>query len=443
MFGLKGESYMPEIYILVILLGVLVAFIYLLCQDVLNPALIFAIVFFLAAANLATNINSVGVTLHIDTVIYILVGVLAFFIGSIVVSKTTFRISSNGYFRFKYFSGRHVHLPKKKMLIILVFNMVGCAYIMYDVYSLVKNYVGYIGNILGAAGTFATYSKYGDMGLQISGISNILVCVLETESYVIGYIIATNLAKKRKTDLITILCFVTSFISTFCMGSRGGVLIIISIAFMFIMQYRLIRSVKHISMKLVRRMIMVVIFAIIVFQISGTLAQKNWDVPFYEYLSVYVGFPIYNFDVAFNNGIVHTDIFGAASFGGLYKNFLSDFETYTNFRTFLHLNGHNMGNVYTIFATLTADFGNYGSMIALFVIGFLMQVLYNSAKKDKEELSVKKIVCAFFLVCTAFSFFSNKICEAIIVWRFYWLVFLYIWKIVLTSKKGEHNNIDI
>lgn len=429
------------IYFLPVLLAFYTIFIYLMCRDVLNQAFIFTAVFFVASANLMSNVLTVGVSLHFETVAYIFLGCVFFSLGAFLVGGKSLKVVKMTL----------LHLNKRNqfntnsvfLTVILIFNLLSIAYILREVYTLTRIYGSYSGSLLGSLSVFAEVQKFQNIGLRVGYISTFLTAFLEAEAYVSGYILVKNFVEKQKNKILFFLCFISSFLSTFCQGSRGGVFILISLVFIYIMLYRKQRNTKRISFKIIGKIIITIFIAFMAFMLAGIIAGKMWDVSWYEYLSAYLGFPIYNLDGAIMNGIPRSKISGSASFGGLYSNILPrlgiDYQSYTAYTGssgFNRLNGHNMGNVYTIFKALNADYGYVGSLIALFIIGMLLQLLYNKALKDNKQISMMQILYAYFLSCTAFSFFSNMICGNISIFHLFEFAFGYVWVFLLTKKQN-------
>lgn len=430
------------IYLLVIILGFLTYFIYYIYKDVLNPAFVFSAVFLVASINLMTNIDTVGVNIHLDTILCILFGILALFVGTILINKVNIRVRSTFFDTISVIKKkRRVQLNNCFLFLTLIFNIFSIFYILKEVYSLTIQYAYYSGSVLGSLSVFAEVSKFGNIGLRVGTLSTFLSAFLEAEAFVLGYIIISSFVDKTKNNILVILCFITSFLSTFCQGSRGGIFIIITLLVIYVLLDRINRNKKHINMKLIRKGFLAVLIALVVFQITGVATGKNWDISAYEYLSVYLGFPIYNFDRALLNGIPRTKPIGLASFPGLYSNLFPklgiDFEKYTYLSNFLSLNGHNTGNVYTIFGSLIADFGFIGATFVLMVIGSIMQLLYNKSKRNEYAISMAQILYAYFLSCIAFSFFSNKICENITMYHIFEFIFACLWSMLLTRKSRK------
>ena len=96
-----------------------------------------------------------------------------------------------------------------------------------EVYKLTIEKAMYSGSILGVLSAYAEVSKFQSIDMSISTMGTLLAVICEAEGYTLGYIIADNWARKKNVSKVSIWCFITAFLSTFCQGSRGGVFMII------------------------------------------------------------------------------------------------------------------------------------------------------------------------------------------------------------------------
>lgn len=407
-------------------------FIYAVSNDILFPAFVFAFVFVAAELNLLTNVQNLKVSLGFDTTSIIVGGIMCFTIGSILAGKRSFSL-----IKFKTHKSRVIDISKKKAIAVLAFNIFAICYILREVYNMTVERAGYSGSVLGALGIYAEVSKFQNIDMKVSIFSTLLTALCEAEGYVFGYILSSKLVNKEKISLLEMLCFLTVFLSTFCQGSRGGIWMIISSCIVYIILYRKKMGVKKIGFKLVGKVLFVFLLGLIAFQVIGVMTGKFWNVSFYEYLSVYLGDPIINLDIIVKKGIQRTPIWGYQSFGALVAKFYSMFGLaipYYPSWGFQHsINGHNLGNVYTIFASLIADFGVWGMYCSLVIIGYVSSLIYNIARHASKTISVSVIFYGYILTNIGFSFFSNKFCENVSVYHLYVFLFVSLFAYWFTS----------
>ncbi len=430
------------IYLLSFLTVLLLILIYVIEKDVISPSFIFCLVFMIAEFNVISNVTKLGVKFRVDTVLVVIFGIFMFFIGTILANLVPKCVGK----RKKNI--RTLDLTMSKQVFLCIFNIVSIIYILKNVYILVVQRAGYVGGILGSLSVFAEVSKFQSIDMKLDTVSTLLTALCEAEAYIFGYIIASKLVKKEKIEIITLICFITSFLSTFCQGSRGGVFIIIASVFCFIIIYRKEKGIKIIGLKLIFKLIGVIILAIVAFQIIGTMTGKMWDVSVYEYFSVYLGDPLINFDTKLSNGIERTKISGQASFGGLIKNIFGKLGIYVPkygaLGEFQYYGNHNLGNVYTIFAYLIADFGILGCWIACFIIGIIVEFIYiRTIKNKKNNDEFMTILCGYIMSSVGFSFFSNKICENVTIYHIYMFLFVFIIINFLTKKGDKYSIVQI
>ena len=432
------------IYILSTLCVLMLCFNYMLDKDVLNPSVAFCGVFFVASFNVITNINLLGVNLGIDTVLVVFIGMLAISIGTIISRFFSHRYTIK---RLLLLKKKHKFVENKfKLQLLLCFNIGSIIFILADVYWITVSRVNYSGNILKALSVYAEVSKFQNIDMKVSTLSTFLTATCEAEGYVLGYIIAKQFVKREHISTLLILCFITAFVSTFCQGSRGGLFMLIALCVNYV---EIFQGQNKVSLlKLIKPVLFFGFMVIGAFQIAGEVSGKNWNIGVYEYLSVYLGDPLINLDSALKDGIVRAPIVGMVSFDGLMKKLARTFgfsiPLYINdFRVFRYSNGHNLGNVYTIFAYLIADFGIFGTFIALIVIGAFCEYFHQKSKKSVDDVSVFGIIYGYILACVVFSFFSNKICEAITFYHFCVIVAIFAFKKYLTKKVIKSNDLKV
>lgn len=422
------------ILLLMIVTFLILLLVYFVEKDIISPSFIFCGVFLVSELNVFTNVERLNVRISIDTFGVVVGGIFLFFIGTILASYIIGKI------RFpQSIKNRELYLTKKQMRMLLIFNIFSILVILNEVYKLTVQKASYSGNVLGALGIYAEVSKFQSIDMSISTIATILSAICEAEGYTLGYIIADNLARKKRLNKLTVLCFITSFLSTFCQGSRGGMFMIVVAVFSFLLAYREEHNMRSIGIKLIFKILIIICISIGIFQLIGVITGKMWNVSFYEYLSVYLGDPLINLNTKLREGIVRTTIMGQSSFPSLIKKLYQaggwNISPYYGLSDFQYYEGYNLGNVYTIFSNLIADYGIYGMYIAILIIGFCVQTIYIIAKKNKEQVCVERIIWGYVLTSVAFSFFSNKVCQNITFFRL--IMFIFAWaliRFVLTKK---------
>lgn len=429
------------IYALLIITIFELVFFYFLDHDILSPSFIFPFVFVLSELNLLTNLNYLNFTLHTITLYVIVIGVACFGLGSLLASKISIRsqkkmasipqnISSVSFEKY----------PNNKYLVfILIVNIITILYVTHEVVNIAYSY-GFGGTFFGAIGRYAELMKFSSYDVKISTVSTVLTAFSEAAGYLCAAIIMKNLVNKKRSSILLVLSFITSFISTFCQGSRGGVFMIFTSIVIYIMLNRAKPGSRHLSGKLTFKIIVVMLLGLMSFSIAGNIMNKTWNISFYEYLSVYLGFPILNLDIALSSGVTLGPFSGFYTFNGILAKIFPvigfELPKYGALSKFVSLDGHNLGNVYTIFAYLISDFSYFGMIVALMIIGFVSKLIYNISQNSSESFLVSKILYGYLYCSLAFSFFSNKFCENINFYHLFVFIFaIFLSKILVNNSK--------
>lgn len=431
------------IYALLIITIIELVVSYFLDHDILSPSFIFSFVFVLSELNLLTNVSFLDLTLH-DITLYVIVGGIACFgVGSLLASKIFIRSRKKmvNIPRNISCASFEKYLNNKYLTFILIINIITILYVTHEVVNIAYSY-GFGGTFFGAIGRYAELAKFSSYDIKISTVSTLLTAFSEAAGYLCAAIIIKCLVNKERPGFLLFLSFITSFISTFCQGSRGGIFMILTSIIIYIILYRAKHGKRHLSGKIVFRISVIMFLGLISFSFAGNIMNKTWNISFYEYLSVYLGFPILNLDIALSSGATLGPFSGFYTFGGILAKIFPliglELPKYGALSKFVSFNGHNLGNVYTIFAYLISDFGYCGMSIALMIIGFVSKLIHNIAKNPRESSLVSKILYGYLYCSLAFSFFSNKFCENINYYHFFVFIFIIILnKILVNSSKSK------
>ncbi len=426
---------------LLFILTLLEFVIILLCdKNILSPSVIFALVFLISEFNLFTNITSLGITIKTNTILIIVSGIFFFWLGELLVAKISLSNKSVTNFNINMLN-REFSLSNWKLIILILFNLISSILIAKTVVSLTYG-AGYAGDFWGAFGRYRELSAIGgDTNLRLSTFPTLLTSLTKAEGYIIAFIVAKLLVEKKKVNYLVWITLITAFITTFCQGDRGG--LVLAIAFLFNYIFLMEKNNRYhelFNFRNILKLIVIIVIIIFVFNISAIVAGKRWDVPFYQYFSVYLGGPIVNLNELVENGIPSSPLWGYFTFGNIiqfvYRHIGKVFPFF-NINGFNIFNGINTGNVYTIFAYLISDFGYVGCQIILFCLGIVMQLGFTIAKQSKNNFSISIILYCFFLGCLSLSFFSDKVFENISVFNLYTFVFNFLFISFLSTTKNS------
>lgn len=425
--------------VLVTVLMIELLAIYTVEKNVASPDFIFVAVFLVASINLLTNINRYEVIISFETVIIITAGSLFFILGTIVTKKVKINTNVRFNLKGKYFTAEEITVPSSVLILISLLNLFTTFYVAKQVVSLTRQF-GFIGPALSAIGRYRELGLIYGARMQLGLIPTILTALSEANGYVFGCILANYLSNgtthNKHNIILQSICFVTAFISTFSQGSRGGIYMILTSMFIFLLNRH---SMGTLNFKLssIFKALLIVAILLLAFQYSALLFNKSWDVSFYEYLSVYLGDPIINLNSYVHEKIGRAPLWGYFSFNPIYANLSGklgiDLPSFS-LGGYRYLNGHNLGNVYTIFAYIIADFGYIGSLLYLFIIAMIAQIFNNSLAGKENEVRVSKIIYGYMLTSITFSFFSNKVGENFSFYHIYVWIFEYLFIKLFTIR---------
>ena len=418
------------IFIIILIIAVVLGMVYFSQRDIISPAFIVTAVFLISCINLATNISLYGVFLSFETGIVIILGLIFFVLGTLLVSVVNKRVVWNRSLNIQKRNIMLHCLGRKFCVVLIIFNVFSIVFILREVYLLTVTRANFTGSVLSSLSVYAEVSKFQNIDMKLSSISTLMSALCEAEAYVLSYYLADKYARKIKLSIFEILSFITAFLTTFCQGSRGGVFILFTVIISFIISSREVNRFKTLPFKTIFGLLFLISISLVFFQLVGELTGKMWNVSFYEYLSVYLGDPIINLDVAINKGIERTPFWGYLTFFPMIKYFFPklgfDIPYYNSYARFNEINGHNTGNVYTIFAPFVADYGLIGMLVAMFFLGVICQLFYNLSKSAQSGITTVKVIYSYMAACLGFSFFSSKITENLSVFRIAVFIFAFV-----------------
>lgn len=223
-----------------------------------------------------------------------------------------------------------------------------------------------------------------------------LMKVVKALGYIAGFVLIQRILAKEKKPLYTaglLTLMGLGLVSAFISASRGEVLQFLSA---LLAEYNILWHQKNgwnrnLSWKLIRIGLICIVVGIPVFYYSvvwmGRTAMKDLRT-ITEATNIYVGYPIYLFDLYVKDPSVPV-VFGEESLIGV-NTFLSKFLGMDVFVRSNHLeyhysNGHFMGNVYTFFRRPLHDFGFGGMLVFTILVALLFSWLYYGKIKWKPR----------------------------------------------------------
>lgn len=433
------------IYLLFILLVIIfISNLYLNNKDFGAPSVIFSLSFLFSAACGSVFQSKWNIDISFFTVIivvfYILIfSIVCFIMKCLFTSKNV--TSDNREYTDEILNLNHI-VMKTVLFIFLIMTSV-YIYVLLNKTG-TKNILQMIGG---------TYSLRLET-LKIPFYLRLYIAITQGVGYWISYVIVRNLSY-RKFEITAFLLFLICLFTNLLSGSRGvAVCMILSFPANFLLQsYRKNKYNRKINLKRVFFAIIVGLFSLLIFVNSerwlGRATVSSWNA--IDSLGTYGGAEFYNLDYFLvNTKIPQSNQFGSLTFSSL-RNTVSKYlvSNYTRpaAYNFLFINGHFMGNVFTMFYEPLYDFGYLGCGILMILYAFLTQATYNKVITSSSNNIVPFSISfyGYLFPILALSFFawwfgnyvvSTSFIYIVVVWKVCNYIFL---KLSLTFKGRRIN----
>lgn len=382
-------------------------------RSIINPSFLITLGFFFSSLNLLTN-QSLWNFNSILTVLLILCGLIAFFLGCIIVKISfknrnfaeTARIDFNS---FELRFGLYAVFQSVLYLFILIW--------------IIKSQGQGI-SLSGVSAALSSFHQNNLLGLtELPNILNILNILNLSGVYLLFYIFISFRVKKVKVPKIINVNCVIALIGSLFTGNRT--VFSMYIVALLVLYFLIEEKVKKTFDTLNARSLILAVFSIFFISFCFILiasfqgrTQTNVDT-IYSF-STYLGGPLKNLEIFVNNNVMYRQIFGGQTFMNTYTWLSTSFGIPSfkiiNLYRYNFLPGNiGLGNVYSILMPLYNDFGFLGTMVAMFLLGLFSQYIYYNAlfKKAHFQISYYTIFYSYLSFALVMSFFSNKMGESI------------------------------
>lgn len=406
---------------------------YLNNRSLVSPSILFC--GGMTIASFIAWINQIAWNLELDirTFLVITLGALEFIIVGYVVNFIFNTISSGT--RAKKIAPYKV-IPEyvdKRFTSILFIQLV----ILFLAVFTIRRATG-ISNLMTAI-NYINYVQNGFIKGQINlpGYFGLILLFNSSAGMMAGYVFLENIIVKRKFNLILFFNLLLGLATPLLTGARGD-----SIVFLIaltILGYFIVKEQHNWNSANTKYVVLGIIGAILfvfVFEWSASLVGRNMENSnLGEYISTYMGAEIANLNEFIKNRSfpIKGEIFGQQTFvtilptlSRVFRFALPDYKLDIPFQI---LNGHNTGNVATMFYSWLYDFGYMGIGILTIVVSGVGEVCYKFAKQS-NGFGIMKLVYSYIGALIALSFFSNRFFENLNVNFLYmiisWIVLKYI-----------------
>ncbi|MCT3408177.1 hypothetical protein DM475_04320 [Lactobacillus helveticus] len=257
-----------------------------------------------------------------------------------------------------------------------------------------------------------------------------------------GYVFIEDIVVNKKFNWPLFFSVLIGFATPILTGARGdSILFLISLA---ILSYFIVKEQVSWSSTNTKYIVWGSISAflfIFVFEWSASLVGRNIEsINLGDYISTYCGAEIANLNefIKTRQFPIKGEIFGQQTFVNILPTLsrLFGFEVpeYKLDIPFQILNGHNTGNVATIFYSWLYDFGYMGVFVLSMVASIISEICYKLANKN-YGFRIIKLVYGYIGALLVLSFFSNRFFENLNINFVYMILFWIVLKIILFRRE--------
>lgn len=371
------------IFILLFLMGLLLFFSYLYERSLLlSPVFIVITVFFGSIFICASNYSIWG-DISVECLVVITSGILAFMIGNVLSNKVVFSL--------KFLLRNDLpkcHISSSKTLFIIVFMLIITAYDYYDVLMV---YGGPSDSILEviAGARQNLYSDNSAMDHNVFVQHGLYICRMI--AYIYTYVILfETILKNKKVKVLNIFPILIYLAQVFISTGRTEFIYIIYAA--IVMSYCITMSkdswgIKH-NYKYSKQIIGGTTCFIILFLAISNL-RSTGEFHAFRTLSIYGGSSIKALsDYLATHGLWSDSHFFGEETMSLYYSILKAFDFTNNSSTpVLELTyiGDQITNIYTALRRYIHDYGFFGMLLIMFVLGYIYSVAFKKIKTNNIQ----------------------------------------------------------
>ena len=410
-------------FLLVFLLIALIISYLVSNRDILAPDVLFIAGFVLAVIAALMNVKEWAINLSVTTIMIIIVGILSFMISGYI-----FRIlhpdKNSGKIRSEQL--KEIKIPIWKNFIVISIGIITIVLYNKEIVRLAQ-YADPYWEKLGAMVAYKQAISYGSV--SVNSVINQMTKIVYSFGYIYMYIFMNNMfaadknRKIRKNIQYVIPVVIFSIMSIY-KGNRSDIigLVVMMIFLYYMFLHKQIGWSKHISGKMLKKVLIVFCIAMVVFYYMKDYVGRVSSLNFLAYITQYIGGSIELLDLYVkNSGIKHVTIPFSESLTGLIIGLKKIGLTSAILKKQLEFRytptGIYLGNVYTAFRRYYNDIGWIGVIMFPAILSWFMNKFYQKVKKY-EGYSIntifKTIVYASLIYVIPFqamedSFFINKI----------------------------------
>lgn len=370
--------------------------------------------------------------LDILTVIVVVGGTVAFVLGCFFIHIITVSLNRRTYSSsslcFSKFNALDLKINANIYYLFALISFILSIFTFYEEKKFVSSFGYPSDTIPNVIGSYNELTKFGDSRIVFRGLGAYAYEINFAIALLSAYLFSREcfcFKDNKRRFLSSFLCFFVSSLSLLTTGSRS---VAITVFVVFLISYLLMAEkmglepsflntkVKHIFYILAAFFIAGIAFLFVLYGI-GRQGGSSDSTLFYD-ISIYIGAPFKNLDIAITQGFKTPNLFGEHSFKNLYQtlmNFGFINEFYSTDFGFQSIGKYFLGNVYTIFYSPLVDFGFVGCFMCLFLCGVVSQFIYEISFSNSVQpyIPFSVILYGMFAYNIIFSFFSSMILEMV------------------------------
>ncbi len=416
-------------------------------KSFLSPTFLFSIMMLFSLVLMALNYRNWDVELSLNFVIIILVGFLAFILGS----NLSFAKKHNYFYANNVIISRRIKYPYRLFAIISL-----VAFAIYLVLTIRQvgfepSISGFLRKVYNAQIDLTSndfiYNQFGKIIVAVSYIS-----VFQFYNLLFKKVNKQSKSKRISKYLYLFFCLLIAVLYIIIATDRNVLLrFFIYITALWIIFFTRNRhhSRSYLNRKLLGYVFLLGIVFVLAFYIAGKI--KQYQSNFSTMISIYGGSGLQDFNLFVNN-FDGNYLMGRNTFSalisllqrfGIMKNVeLVDAITYPGFITYNATNGYVFSsNIYSAYQPFYSDFGIFGVAIFLFVQGLVLGKLYRLCKSNNKFYWIlyAAFIYSVFYIPILDQFYSRMhlglIYEIFYLCLFYVIAFRGPKKIIILPKK--------
>ena len=365
-------------------------------RDIMAPSVLFVGGFVIATIAASMNIQAWGIDFSYKTILIIVIGNISFAFAEII-----FRIILKNHKKNEISNLKIILVPEWKTILVIIFDLFTIVLYYHEIVRLSV----YAESYWQSFGIMVAYKRaitYG--GYTVNSVVNQMTKMVYVFGYIYSYILINNyFSKKRKfnlkTKLFNLLPIILYVALSILKGNRIDIFALI-IMMIFLYYYTLHRKIgweKHISGKLLVRIIVLFILSMLVFYYMKGMVGRVSSLKFLDYITQYIGGSIELLDLYVKDKYItisqHSILFEETLPGlinGLKK--LGFFDIVLRKQLEFRYTPTNiyLGNVYTALRRYYSDCGWLGIIIFPAILSFIMNSLYRHIQMN-NRYSIKSI----------------------------------------------------